>query len=299
MKTLLLTWPMPEGYFTPAIHAIAPEVELTEYRPDLGDAELATFDVALAWRFPPGLPARLTKLKWLCAVSAGVDKLLVPELAADVIVSRIVDPEQAEGIAQFVVLMALRHARGLAAYEAQQQRREWKRQPVAVVRSRVAVLGMGAMGSVVARLLAQVGFEVRGWSRGSDLPLADLLATSEIVVCALPLTAETEGLLDARALAQMPRGAYLINIARGEHVVEPDLIAAVISGHLAGATLDVQRREPMPADDPLWSVPGITVTPHIAAQSAPRTIAAQFVAGLRCVQRGELPPQRVDRTRGY
>jgi phosphoglycerate dehydrogenase-like enzyme len=97
----------------------------------------------------------------------------------------------------------------------------------------------------------------------------------------------------------MPRGSYLINIARGAHVVEPDLIAAVTSGHLAGAALDVQRNEPMSSDDPLWAVPGITITPHIAAQSSPETIAAQFVAGLRCVQRGETPPQVVDRARGY
>jgi phosphoglycerate dehydrogenase-like enzyme len=214
-------------------------------------------------------------------------------------VSRIVDVEQAEGIAQFVVLMALRHARGLALYEAQQRDRQWKRQPVAVVRSRVAVLGMGAMGSVVAKLLAQVGFEVGGWSRRSEASLDDVLAIGEIVVCALPLTPDTEGLLDARTFARMPRGSYLINIARGSHVVESDLIDAVKSGHLAGAALDVQRNEPMAADDPLWSVPGVTTTPHVAAQSSPRTIATQFVAGLRCLERGQTPPQTVDRRRGY
>ena len=126
-----------------------------------------------------------------------------------------------------------------------------------------------------------------------------LLSNSDIVVCALPLTLETDAILDARAFATMPQGSYLINIARGAHVVEPDLMAAVLSGHLAGAALDVQRNEPIAADDPLWSVPGITITPHIAAQSSPQTIAAQFVAGLRCVQRGEAPPQQVDRARGY
>ena len=97
----------------------------------------------------------------------------------------------------------------------------------------------------------------------------------------------------------MPKGAYLINIARGAHVVEPDLIRAVRSGHLAGAALDVQRNEPMAGDDPLWDVPGITITPHIAAQSSAQTIATQFVAGLRCLERGEPLPQTVDRQRGY
>jgi phosphoglycerate dehydrogenase-like enzyme len=299
MKTLLLTDPMPAGYFTQAIHAIAPETQLVEYRRDMNDAELADVEVVLGWRFPAGVTARLPRLKWVCSVAAGVEKLLVPELAPHVVVSRIVDTEQAEGIAQFVVMMALRHARGLAGYEAQQRERAWRRQPVAAVRSRVAVLGTGTIGGVVARLLGAVGFEVQGWSRRSGVGLEQVLADADLVVCALPLTAQTDSLLDARAFASMPQGSYLINIARGAHVVESDLIEAVGGGHLAGAALDVQRREPMPADDPLWSVPGITITPHIAAQSSPQTIATQFVAGLRCVERGETPPQFVDRARGY
>ena len=299
MKTLLLTDPMPAGYFTQAIHAIAPDVALIDYRDDLDAATLASIDVVLAWRIPPGVAGRLPNLKWVCSVAAGVEKLLVPDLAERVPVSRIVDTEQAEGIAQFVVLMALRHARGLAAYEAQQRAQVWRRQPVAAVRSRVVVLGMGTMGGAVAQLLGAVGFAVQGWSRRSGTPLAAVLGAADIVVCALPLTAQTDRLLDATAFAQMPRGSYLINIARGAHVVEADLIEAVTRGHLGGAALDVQCREPMPADDPLWAVPGITITPHIAAQSSPQTIAAQFVAGLRCVERGEAPPQRVDRARGY
>ena len=300
MKTLLLTDPMPPGYFTKAILAIAPDAtQLVEYRDDLSDAELAGIEVVLGWRFPSGVAGRLPALRWVCAVAAGVEKLLVPDLAPHVPVSRIVDTEQAEGIAQFVVMMALRHARGLAGYEAQQLERAWKRQPVAAVRSRVAVLGMGTMGGAIARLLGAVGFEVRGWSRRTGDALDDVLASADIVVCALPLTRETDRLLDARVFARMPAGSYLINVARGAHVVEADLIDAVRRGHLAGAALDVQCREPMPADDPLWSVPGITITPHIAAQSSPQTIAAQFVAGLRCLERGEMPPQVVDRARGY
>jgi phosphoglycerate dehydrogenase-like enzyme len=299
MKTLLLTDPIPSGYFTKAIHAIAPEIHLIEYHAGMSAAERAEIEVVLGWRFPDDVAASLPNLRWVCSVAAGVEKLLVPELSPQVPVSRIIDTEQSEGIAQFVVLMALRHARGLAGYEALQRERAWTRRPVAAVRSRVAVLGMGTMGSAVARLLDVVGFEVRGWSRSTGVALDEVLASADIVVCALPLTAQTHGLLDARAFALMPAGSYLINIARGAHVVEPDLIDAVTRGHLAGAALDVQRHEPMPPDDPLWSVPGITITPHIAAQSSPETIAAQFVAGLRCVQRGEAPPQQVDRVRGY
>lgn len=299
MKILLLVDPIPAAAFIEAIRAIAPDADLLEYRPDLSAAELAEVEVVLAWRLPDGVAGRLPKLRWVCSVAAGVEKLLAPDLPPGVPVSRIVDTEQAEGIAQFVVLMALRHARGLPIYEAQQRERSWRRQPVAAVRSRVAVLGTGTMGGATMRLMSAVGFAVTGWSRSTGASLGSLLGSSEIVVCALPLTPQTEGILDARAFGLLPRGAYVINIARGAHIVEPDLIEAVRSGHLAGAALDVQCHEPMAGDDPLWTVPGITITPHIAAQSHPATIAAQFVAGLRRLARGEVPPQTVDRARGY
>ena len=299
MKTLLLTHPLPAKGFADALHAIDPLLPLLEYHVGLTDAELVDVVAALGWRFPDGVAARLPRLRWVCSIGAGVDKLLVPELPAPVQVSRIVDAEQADGIAQFVVLMALRHARSLPVYEAQQRLRQWTRQPIGALRCHVGVLGTGAMGSAVARLLQAVGFQVSGWSRHSGQSLQAVLGGSDIVVCALPLTAQTHGLLDARALALMPRGSYLINIARGAHVVEADLIDAVRSGHLAGAALDVQQREPLPADDPLWDVPGITITPHIAAQSSPQTIATQFVQGWQCLQRGEAPHNLVDRSRGY
>jgi len=299
MKTLLLTHPLPAKVFADAVHAIEPKLPLLEYRPGLADAELADVETVLGWRFPAGVAARLPQLRWVCSVGAGVEKLLLPELPASVRVSRIIDAEQADGIAQFVVLMALRLARNLSVYEAQQRTRQWTRQPIGALRSHVGVLGMGAMGSAVARMLQAVGFQVTGYSRHSGQSLQAVLGGSDIVVCALPLTPQTQGLLDAHALAQMPRGSYLINIARGAHVVDADLIAAVRSGHLAGAALDVQNHEPLPADDPLWDVPGLTITPHIAAQSSPHTIALQFVQGWRCLQRGEAPHNLVDRARGY
>ena len=299
MKVLLLTQPMPAAPYIEAISALAPELELVEYRSALADAALATIDIALGWRLPAGLAARMPRLGWVCSTAAGVEKLLVPDLAPHVIVSRIVDPEQASGIAQFVVTMVLRHARELERYAAQQQQRSWLRNPLPIARHRVLVLGTGAMGGEIVDWLGRVGLQARGWNRRSPERLTTLLGENDIVVCALPLTEATEGILDARAFAAMPQGGYVVNVARGAHVVEPDLITAVRSGHLAGAALDVQRREPMPDDDPLWSVPGITITPHIAAQSSPQTIAAQFVAGLRCIERGEAPPQLIDRARGY
>ena len=295
MKILLLTEPMPPSVFAQAM----PGLELLPYRRDLNDADLADVQVVLAWQVPEGVYARLPRLRWVCSVAAGVEKLLTSDLPPHVPVSRIVDVDQAEGIAQFVVMMALRHARNLPRYELQHLQKQWVRHPVAAVRSGVAVLGMGTMGSAIARLLSAVGFEVTGWSRRSTRSLDDVLSRSDIVVCALPLTPQTQDILNARALALMPQGAYLINVARGGHVVEADLIAAVRSSHLSGAALDVQRREPMPADDALWDVPGITITPHIGAQSSVHTIAAQFEQGLAALQAGLPLPRLVDREVGY
>ena len=299
MKVLLATQPMPAADFSDAIRSRAPELALLEYRSALGDADLADVDALLAWQMPPGLATRLPRLRWVCSVAAGVEKLLTSDLPARVRVSRIVDREQAAGMAQFVVAMALRHARDLERYEAQQRQRAWLRQPVPIARHRVAVLGTGATGGEIARWLERCALVVRGWNRRAPESLHALLGASDIVVCALPLTAETEGILDAAAFAAMPRGAYVINVARGAHVVEADLIAAVRSGHLRGAALDVQRREPLPGDDPLWSVPGITITPHIAAQPSTETVAVQFVEAAKAFERGDTLPNEVDRGRGY
>jgi phosphoglycerate dehydrogenase-like enzyme len=299
MKVLLLTEPMPATAFIAAIAPLAPELELIEYGPGLSDAALADIEIAIGWKMPEGLAARLPRLAWVCSIAAGVEKLLQPGLAPHVVVSRIVDPEQAAGIAQFVVTMVLRHARSIELYEMQQRERQWRREPTPLATHRVSVLGTGAMGGAIVDWLGRVGFRARGWNRRSPETLAEMLAQSDVVVCALPLTEATEGILDAAAFAAMPAGGYLVNVARGAHVVEADLIAAVRSGHLSGAALDVQCREPMAADDPLWSVPGITITPHIAAQSSTQVIAAQFVTALRALQRGDAIPNAIDRARGY
>ncbi len=281
-----------------AIAAQAPDLQLLPYSRKLDDTTLAGFDVAIGWRFAPGVAGRLTRLRWVFAMAAGVDKLLVPDLPAQVVVSRMVDPGQALGIAQYVAAMVLRHVRGQPRYDAQQTTRQWTRHPMGAVHPRVRVLGWGAIGREIGRVLQAVGCEVAPWQRSSGA-LHAALADADIVVNALALTPETEGLLDGAAFAAMPRGSYLVNIARGQHVVEADLIAAVQAGHLAGATLDVQANEPLPGNDLLWAVPGITITPHIAGQSSPHTVAAQFIAGLQALRSGAPLPNLVDRSRGY
>ncbi|HYS13167.1 MAG TPA: NAD(P)-dependent oxidoreductase [Burkholderiaceae bacterium] len=281
-----------------AVRRLEPDVQCLSGFESYDDAALSNVDVVLGWRFPKGLAARLTSLRWVCSMAAGVEKLLVPELAQHVPVSRVVDPEQATGMGQYAAAMILRHVRGLARYEVQQRERDWSRYPMAVARQQIVVLGWGEVGREVGRQLAALGFPVRGWRRDGT-PLARALRDAQVVINTLPLTRATEGLLDAAAFAALPRGAYFVNIARGGHVVEADLIAAVRSGHLAGAALDVQLHEPLPADDPLWSVPGITITPHIAAQPSNERVAEQFVEGLRRLRRGDPLPNLIDRARGY
>jgi glyoxylate/hydroxypyruvate reductase len=281
-----------------ALAAQAPDLQLLPYSRSLDDATLASVEVVLGWRFAPGVAGKLSSLRWVFAMAAGVDKLLVPDLAPQVVVSRMVDPGQALGIAQYVAAMVLRHVRGQPRYDAQQITRDWTRHPMGAVHPRVRVLGWGAIGREIGRVLQAVGCQVQPWQRSSG-SLHAALADADIVVNALPLTTDTEGLLNAAAFAAMPRGSYLVNIARGQHVVEADLIAAVQAGQLSGATLDVQANEPLPAADPLWAVPGITITPHIAGQSSPHVVAAQFIAGLQAFRQGLPLPNLVDRGRGY
>ncbi len=308
MAVLLLTKPTPPEAVARKIREIAPDIRCIERREE-ADAEPAEVDAILGWRIREGHEASFPGLRLVCANAAGVEKLITPDLPANVAVSRIVDPLVNLGIAQHVATMALWHARGFGRYARQQRERSWTRFPVEVATHRVGIMGAGAVGTAIARTLAGLGFEPCCWStrRRPDLPfpsfgaaeLDAFLAESQILVCALPLTAATEGIVDAGLLARLPRGAYFINVARGEHVVERDLIAAVESGQLGGAALDVQRREPMPADDPLWSVQGISITPHIAGQTRLETVAEQFVEAYRAMQRGEPIPRQVDRTRGY
>jgi phosphoglycerate dehydrogenase-like enzyme len=282
-----------------ALRVAAPALTVHPFAKDLDDATLASVEVALMWRLPAGLAPRMPRLQWLSAPAAGIEKLLVPDLPATVRLSRTVDPDQALGIAQFVTAAVLREARDLARYERQQVQRDWSRHPMAAARDEVLVLGQGETGRAIAAMLGACGLQVRGWRRRDGVALAQALPGARFVVNALPLTPETEGLLDAAAFAAMDRGAVLVNIARGGHVVEADLIAALAEGRLTAAVLDVQAQEPLPPESPLWTTPGVRLTPHIAAQASLSTIVGQFLEGLAAWQQGRPLPREVDRTRGY
>jgi D-3-phosphoglycerate dehydrogenase/glyoxylate/hydroxypyruvate reductase A len=226
-------------------------------------------------------------------------------------VTRVVDPMQGMEIAQYVVANTLHFTRDMALYAEQQTRAKWERHRVrTAMQCRVGVMGLGAVGQAIARAFLPLGYPVGGWSRtprmvpgvatfAGNEELPQFLSQADILVCALPLTDETRGLLNHHTLAQLPRGAFLINVGRGEQLIEPDLQALLDGGYLAGAALDVFEREPPPPDNWVWSHPKVVATPHIAAQASFDTVAQQCVDALRRARDGLPQPLAVDRHAGY
>jgi glyoxylate/hydroxypyruvate reductase A len=211
-------------------------------------------------------------------------------------------------MAETVIASVIDWHRHRYLYRAQQRERVWKWQRQFLPADRtVGLLGLGELGSYTAARLVALGFKVCGWSRRPktldgvhcSTDLDDVVSRSQALVCLLPLTAQTRGVLNARAFARMPKGGCVINLARGAHVVLPDLLAALDAGRLAHAYLDVFEKEPLPADSPLWAHPGVTITPHIAALTEPRTAIPKIVENVERVRRGEAPLNTVDRDAGY
>jgi glyoxylate/hydroxypyruvate reductase A len=278
--------------------------------PELGDP--AEIDYALVWRPEPGFLASLPNLKLILSLGAGVDHLLDdPQLPRHLPIVRLVDPHMTAAMSEYVVLQVLRLHRRDLDYLTQQEAGIWREldQQNAVER-RVGILGLGELGQDAAKKLTALGFDVAGWSR-SEKTLAGirsyagpaglqlLLGRSEIVVCLLPLTAETEGILNASTLALLPKGAALVNAARGAHLVEGELLAALASGHISAAVLDVFREEPLPADHPFWHHPRVVVTPHVAAFTNPATAAPIILDNIRRFEDGRPLLNRIDPARGY
>jgi glyoxylate/hydroxypyruvate reductase len=278
--------------------------------PHIGDP--AEIDYALVWRPEPGFLASLPNLKLILSLGAGVDHLLGdPQLPRHLPIVRLVDPHMTDAMSEYVILQVLRLHRHDLDYRTQQQERVWREldQKNAVAR-RVGILGFGELGRDAAKKLRTLGFDVAAWSRGEKTVagiesyagaegLRLLLARSEILVCLLPLTAETEGILNARNLALLPRGAALVNVSRGAHLVEDDLLAGLASGQISGAVLDVFHDEPLPVDHPFWHHPRVVVTPHVAAFTNPATAAPIILDNIRRFEEGRPLLNRVDPARGY
>ena len=255
---------------------------------------------------------RYPNLRLVVSMGAGVDHLLRPPGPPPGIpVVRLVDVRLTQAMSEWVLLNVLRFHRQDPEYRAQQAGRIWHELPAPDTgRRRIGILGLGALGADAARKLAALGFPVAGWSRRpKTLPgiachhgpdgFETLLRQTDILACLLPLTPATRGILDARAFALLPRGAFLLNAARGGHVVQPDLLAALDSGHLAGAALDVFEPEPLPADSPFWTQPKVVLTPHAASVTIPGSVAPQVVENIRRAREGAPLLNVVDPATGY
>ena len=250
--------------------------------------------------------------KGIFTLSAGVRHLLtLPNIPRDVPIIRLEDAGMAEQMIRYVLAAALRFLQRLDLYARQQRAARWEqheaRSPSSV---RAGVMGLGVIGAQVARALATQGFAVRGYARSAkdvdgiadyvgDAQLDAFLDGIDFLVCVLPATPATDGILDRRSLSLLADGAHLVNIGRGAALVEEDLVALLAEGKLSGATLDVFRREPLPADHPFWSRPEIEVTPHISGLTVPEAAVAQIADKIMRLERGEAVTGIVAFERGY
>jgi glyoxylate/hydroxypyruvate reductase A len=297
------------GPWADAFADLAPEIAFEVYRPG---HSFAGIPYCLTWKPPHGLWPQLTDLKVVFSLAAGVDRLLAdPSFPRDLPLVRMVEPELTRGMVEYVLWQCLFHHRRVWELEAAQSCATWRPHTYPAPWDRtIGIMGLGELGTAAAGKLLEFGFKVRGWSRspktidkvesfhGRD-ELSAFLSGTEILVCLLPLTPETRGILNASLLAQLPRGASLINAARGGHLVETDLSAAMASGQVAAATLDVFETEPLPEDHPFWSTDRLYVTPHNASDTDPRSAAWRIARQIARFEAGEGLENVVERRRGY
>jgi glyoxylate/hydroxypyruvate reductase A len=308
MAILLSPIGAPAAHWQREFARLLPDEEIRVW-PEVGDRGDIT--VAAVARLPDGELANLPKLKLIASLLAGQDALLSDPKLPSVPIVRTGDPGGDELMTETCLAHVLRHHCELPAYAVAQTHREWQPRPRRRAdERRVGILGLGAIGTAAARKLAGHGFKVAGWVRharsepGVEIfagreHLQAFLARSEIIVNLLPLTPETIDLLNKDTFARLPEGAAVINIGRGATLVDDDLLAALDSGHLSGATLDVFRQEPLPKDHRFWSHPRVTITPHVARRLDPAGIVARIAENVRRLRAGEPLAWLVDRSAGY
>jgi glyoxylate/hydroxypyruvate reductase A len=311
MKKVPLLFAGAEEYNAVWIAAAAklPDVELVTYQPGMA---VDHFNYLMMWRPVPGLIAKMPQLKAIFCFGAGVERLLAnPEIPAHLPIVRMVEPGLTDGMAQYVLWQVLRHHRRIWELEEAAAESRWVPHlyPAAWER-KVGILGLGHLGQAAAKLLRSYDFQIRGWSQSrKDIEgvasfagvaeLSPFLAGLDILVCLLPLTPQTTGILNAGLFAQLAPGACLINAGRGGHLVEADLIPALQSGQLAGASLDVFATEPLPAEHPFWAHPRITMTPHNASDTDPVTGLAEVYRQIAAHETGKPFEHVAERARGY
>lgn len=279
----------------------------------LDGSDAADVQMAVGWHPPQDAFDHYPNIKAVCSIAAGADNLLhCPSMRDSIDIVRVVEPAQAEMMSGFVTWHAIYHQRQMGVYLQQQRDKIWQRLPQRAAREvPVGILGAGAIGARVASDLAMLGFPVRVWSRTPKLTSAGvsgfhgaagldrMLDDTEILINLLPLTPETRGILNADLFGKLRRGAYLIQVGRGGHMVEQDIFAALDSGQLSGASIDVFPVEPLSKDSPFWTHPKILLTPHDACDVTTSAIGGTIRATADAVLAGTRPQDTVDRVRGY
>lgn len=286
----------------------APDLDFRVW-PDAGD--LSEIEYLIAWQAPAEFIDQLPRLKVLFSSGAGVDHVDFSAVPEHIPIVRMVEPGIIDGMVEYVSLSVLNLHRDFFDYVEAKQSRTWDPIEVPPASSRtIGVMGMGSLGSAVLKRLASYGFRLRGWNRslreldgvetfaGPD-QLQPFLEGCDILICLLPLTPATKGILNRKLFSALPAGASLINVGRGPHLVAEDLLEALDSGQLSRAILDVTEPEPLPADHPLWAHPRVFLTPHVASMTQPETAAPILLENLRRHQRGEPLANVIDRSRGY
>ncbi len=266
---------------------------------------------AVVWAPPQQFFDEQQQLKGIFNIGAGVDALLKLQLPPQSTVVRLDDAGMSVQMAEYVCHAVIRHFRELDAYQVDIQAGKWSyRKPSERSEFPIGVMGLGVLGARVAKALAQFEFPVMGWSRSAKeidgvrcftgaAQFGDFLCASRVLVNLLPLTAETVNIMRMETLSKLQAAGYVINVARGAHLVDEDLLALLSSGHLAGATLDVFRTEPLPAGHPFWQQPKITITPHTSARTLRDQSIAKIAGKIRALEAGQLVVGRVDLARGY
>lgn len=267
-------------------------------------------EFALVWNHPRGELQKFPQLKVISSMGAGVDHLLNdPSCPRHLAIVRIVDQNLIRDMTQYIIWAVLNHARQFDFYQQSQQRKLWIRRSYANF-PQIGIMGLGQLGANVALSLHGLGYTVRGWADSpkslkgvqcfyGENQLGDFLAHSNILICLLPLTPATQGILNQQNFAQLPQDAYIINVARGAHLVEEDLLASLESGQLSGACMDVFPQEPLPQDHPFWLHPKITITPHIASMTDPVSAAKQVIENYQRMVKGQPLLNQVNLDKGY